>query len=75
MRLTDGQGQTRPIVAKQEAAGISCLILVLADSRHNRLAVASAAPTMAPNFPIGPRPALATLRAGGVPERNAIVFA
>ncbi len=75
VRLLDAQGQTRPIVAKQEAAGIGCVILVLADSRHNRMAVASAEPTLAPAFPIRPRPALTILRAGGVPDQNAFVFA
>ncbi len=74
VRLTDGQGQIRPIVAKQTAARVACVILLLADTRHNRLAVASGAPTIEPAFPIGPRRALALLRSGDLPPDNAMVF-
>jgi hypothetical protein len=75
VRLVDVQGQVRPILAKQASSGIGCVILVLADTPHNRSAMRAGAPTLGPAFPIGPRPALAALRAGVAPERNAVVFA
>jgi transcriptional regulator with XRE-family HTH domain len=75
VRLVDVQEQTRRIVAKQSAAGISSLIVVLADTSHNRMAAAAGAATLRPAFPIGPRRALARLRTGDVPGGNAIVFA
>jgi transcriptional regulator with XRE-family HTH domain len=75
VRLVDIQGQVRPIIAKQSAAAIGCVILVLADTRQNRIAAAAGAPTLEPAFPIGSRRALAAVRGGLVPEGNAIVFA
>jgi len=75
VRLADVQGQIRPIISKQTASGVGCVVLVLADTRQNRLAAASGASTLEPAFPIGPRQALAALRAGVVPDRNAFVFA
>lgn len=74
VRLVDVQEQTRRIVSKQSAAGIDTLILVLADTSHNRLAAAAGAATLRPAFPIGPRRALACLRGGVPPDGNAIVF-
>ena len=75
VRLIDVQGQIRPILSKQSASGLGCVVLVLADTERNRRAVEAGAATFAPAFPIGPRPALAELRQGCVPERNAFVFA
>lgn len=75
VRMVDAQGQVRPILAKQAAAGIDIVILVLADTHHNRRSIAAGAPTLVPAFPTGPRTALDMLRSGFVPERNAIVFA
>lgn len=75
VRLVDVQGQVRPIMAKQGTCGVGCVILVLADTRPNRLAVSTGSATLESAFPIGPRPALSWLRAGVVPDRNAYVFA
>ena len=75
VRLVDMQGQVRPIMAKQAAWGAGNVILVLADTRANRLAVSAGSATLEPAFPIGPRLALASLRARLVPDRNAYVFA
>jgi hypothetical protein len=74
-RLVDAQGQARPILLKQEASGIGVFVLVLADSRLKRGAVAYGAPTLSPTFPCPPRSALAALRDGQPPTANAIVFA
>lgn len=73
-RLTDGQGQTRPILLKQEAAGLTSMVLVLPDTRANRSACAAARPTLGPAFPCSSRAAMASLRRGVAPADNAIVF-
>lgn len=73
-RLTDGQGQTRPILLKQLASGLACLVLVLPDTRANRFARAGARPTLDPAFPCPSRAAMAALRRGEEPPDNAIVF-
>lgn len=75
VRIMDAQAQTRPIIAKQVASGIDRVILVLADTRHNRRAATAGAATLGAAFPIRPRDALASLRSGTPPEANAIVFA
>lgn len=51
-RLTDAQGQVRAILLKQEAAALSCMLLVLADTRHNRHMLRDADPTLRPSFPV-----------------------
>lgn len=74
VRLVDSQGQVRPIVLKQEAAGIRCVVVVLADSRRNRVALRAGRATIAPAFPCSARDALAALRRGEVPAGNAVVL-
>ncbi len=73
-RLTDVQAQIRAILLKAEAAGISCIVLVLADTRWNRQALADAAPTMDPAFPLRRRAVLKALRAGEVPTANGVLL-
>lgn len=72
--MTDGQGQTRPILLKQQAAGLEQMTIVLADSRHNRAALELGAPTLKPALPCSSRAALAALRHGEAPDGNAIVL-
>jgi len=66
-RLTDAQAQVRATQLKQEVPGLDRMILVLADTRHNRDALHAAAPTLLPAFPVAPRAILADLRAGRLP--------
>jgi transcriptional regulator with XRE-family HTH domain len=73
-RLTDAQAQVRAAQLKQEAAGLDRMILVLADTRHNRDALHAAAPTLLPAFPVAPRAILADLRAGRPPAGDGVVF-
>ena len=73
-RLIDAQAQVRPILLKQEAAGLARLVLVLGDSGHNRAAVIAGRPTLEPAFPCPARRALAALRAGELPPANAVVL-
>lgn len=73
-RLTDVQAQVRSALLKQQAASLEQMVLVMADSRHNRMAVAAAAPTLTPAFPLGPRAVLGALRQGRAPGSNGLVF-
>ena len=73
-RLTDAQAQVRAALRKREDAGLTRVILALADTRHNRAAVAAAQPTLAPGFPASPRRVLHDLRQGVVPPGNGVIF-
>jgi hypothetical protein len=72
-RLVDAQAQVRSATLKQEAAGLDGMILVLADTSHNRQAARDAAPTLEPAFVMHNREALRTLRSGQAPK-NAVIF-
>jgi len=73
-RLIDAQAQIRAANLKQEAAGIDRMILVLADTAHNREAVRAAAAYLGSSFPLGARAVLAGLRAGQPPLANGLIF-
>ena len=73
-RLTDAQAQVRAAILKQEAAGLERLVLVLAQTRHNRAAVRDAAPTILGPFPAAPRVVMRALRDGELPTANGIVL-
>jgi transcriptional regulator with XRE-family HTH domain len=71
-RLTDTQAQARAALLKQEAARLDRVVLILAQTRQNRAALASGGPTLQPSFPMTPRAILADLRAGRIPPANGI---
>ena len=73
-RLTDAQGQVRAATLKQAVARLERVVLVLAETRHNRAAVLDAAPTLQPAFPITAREVLRAIRAGRLPRGNGIVL-
>jgi len=73
-RLSDAQAQVRAATLKQEAAGLDRMILILADTQHNRAAVRAAANTFLPAFPVSARGSLLDLRAGRLPRADAVVF-
>jgi hypothetical protein len=50
------------------------MVLVLADTRHNRSALVAAAPTVLPAFPLRTRGVLAALRAGRLPQANGVML-
>lgn len=70
-RFGDAQSTDRRILIKQRDAGLSAMILVVPDTRHNRLAVAAAAPTIRASFPLDGRQVLRALRAGSPPPPTA----
>ena len=74
-RFIDNQGQVRPILLKQEASGLGSMILVLADTRHNRAAIEVADMTLRSEFPLRARAILAELRAGRQPASNGLLLA
>ena len=72
--LTDAQAQLRAVTLKQEAARFDAMVLVLANTRHNRSALVDAAPSLAPIFPLRGRAVLAALRAGRAPAADGLVL-
>ena len=72
-RLGDAQALSRRATLKARDAGVSAMILVLADTRWNRSALVASAPTLRASFTLGPREILAALRAGAVPSGNGIL--
>jgi hypothetical protein len=74
-RLTDAQAQIRAAILKREAARLDRILLVLADTRHNRAAVVDAAPSLDGAFPASPREVLRALRTGRLPATNGVLFA
>lgn len=73
-RLADSQAQVRSATLKQQAADLDLMLLVLADTRHNRRAIEIAAPSLTPAFPLTGREVLAPLRAGRLPAANGVVL-
>jgi transcriptional regulator with XRE-family HTH domain len=73
-RLTDAQAQTRSLTLKREAAGLDGMVIVLADTRHNRAAVRDASATLDGAFPMRTRAVLAALRAGRAPHADGVVL-
>jgi hypothetical protein len=73
-RLTDAQARVRVVTLKQEAARLERMVLVIAQTRHNRAALADAAPTLRSAFPAGTREGLRALRAGQLPPVNGILL-
>ena len=72
-RLRDSQRQTRPVQAKLEASGLPAVILLVAASRGNRVALREAGRQLRDAYPLGSRTVLAMLRRGEVPRQSGIV--
>lgn len=73
-RLRDVQSQVRSAVAKQEAAHIAVLILVIAATHTNRRALREAGAGLRSAFPLSTRAVLGSLRRGEIPPANGIVL-
>lgn len=73
-RLVDAQAQVRSATLKQQAAGLDGMILVLADTRHNREAVRAPTPSLAPSFPCSTHQTFQALRSGRAPAANGVLF-
>lgn len=73
-RLTDAQAIARRVSLKQRDAGIDRMVLVLADTRANRVALRAAEGTLRAAFPMNARPVLDALRGRVPPHENGIVL-
>ncbi|MGH2513911.1 MAG: helix-turn-helix transcriptional regulator [Candidatus Limnocylindrales bacterium] len=74
-RLTDVQAVERRIALKCRDSGIDVAILLLADTRTNRLAVRNFSTALASSFPLSGRDAMRELRAGRLPTASAVILA
>jgi hypothetical protein len=73
-RLHDVQALLRRLTLKLRDASEEHVLLVIADTRSNRLAVAASADILTAMFPVQPRHALACLASGRHPGGSALVF-
>ena len=74
MRITDGQALERRLALKLRDGGEGHLLLLVADTRANRLAMPSLVVALKTLLPLEPREVLAALRAGRNPAGNGIVI-
>ena len=72
-RIDDVQALERRIAAKQRDLGIARVILLIADTRHNRAVVVND-PAIQVRFPIPTRACLTALSRGADPGGDAHVF-
>jgi transcriptional regulator with XRE-family HTH domain len=73
-RLIDAQAQLRKITLKVRDSDVDRVLMVVADTRANRLAVRTAAGLLGGTFAIEDPAAVEALRAGRVPPRDALLF-
>jgi hypothetical protein len=72
-RVHDAQAQQRRLVLKQRDGGVDHVILLLADTRHNRMVLRGAGSVLTEAFPMPARDLLASLAAGTNPGASGIV--
>lgn len=73
-RLRDVQACTRRVALKRRDDGSDVVILLVADTRHNRRVLRLAAPDLAGEFPMTGPAVLAALRIGEAPSASGIVL-
>jgi transcriptional regulator with XRE-family HTH domain len=73
-RFIDAQAQTRRIMLKLRDSGLSAVLVVVADTRRNRAALAEARVVLAADFPLSARQILSALAAGRHPGGSGIVL-
>lgn len=73
-RLRDVQALTRRIALKQRDDRVDVVILLVADTRHNRHVLRLAAPDLIATFPVAGREAMHALSEGRQPSGSAIVL-
>jgi transcriptional regulator with XRE-family HTH domain len=73
-RLRDLQALLRRIHLKCRDSNETVVLLVVADTRHNRHVLKVSADELADQFPVGSRDALTMIRGGTLPERGAILL-
>jgi len=73
-RIGDVQALRRRLALKCRDAGVDTMLLVVADTRHNRHVLRLAAADLAEAFPVRGRDALAALHRGEKPSGSAILL-
>jgi transcriptional regulator with XRE-family HTH domain len=73
-RLRDAQAVQRRVALKKRDGGIDRVILLLSDTKANRLALAAAREDLRSQFPLDSRAILAAIRAGRAPDADGIVL-
>jgi transcriptional regulator with XRE-family HTH domain len=73
-RLRDVQALARRLALKRRDDGAETMILLIADTRHNRRALRLAMPDLVLEFPVSGRAVLAALSAGEQPSASGIVL-
>ena len=72
-RIHDVQALLRRVALKREASGGVRVVLLVADTRHNRDAIRAARPMLSAEFPCTPRVALRALLVGEDPGSDALI--
>jgi len=72
-RIRDLQALLRREHLKQADGNVQRLLLLVADTRHNRAALAEAGAALRVDFPLGTRAVLTRFRRGEAPEANGVV--
>lgn len=73
-RLRDIQALNRRVALKSRDGGVERIVLLVADTRHNRRVLRLFAAEFAAAYPVPGRVALAALRAGRRPDGSAIIL-
>jgi transcriptional regulator with XRE-family HTH domain len=73
LRLEDLQALARKLALKRRDAGLDVLVLVVADTRHNRSVLEVHADALKPAFPLPARVVLSALRRGEAPSGDGLV--
>ena len=73
-RLVDAQALQRRVLLKQRDDGVEHVVLLLADTRHNRAALRMAGAGFTDAFPLPGRRVVEMLRAGAEPGASGIVL-
>jgi transcriptional regulator with XRE-family HTH domain len=73
-RLTDAQDQVRRLMRKAADGGMDRVLMVVADTRANRIAIKAAASLLSATFAIDDPAAYAALARGDLPPRDALLI-
>ena len=73
-RLVDVQTQTRRMALKLRDSAFEQVLWLLADTAHNRVAIRAARASLAVDFPVSARAALAALAVGRHPGGSALIL-
>jgi hypothetical protein len=73
LQLDDMQALERRLALKRRDAALDVLVLVVADTRHNRQVLAQHRESLRPAFPLDPREVLTALARGLVPRADGLV--